>query len=441
MGSERFGSERFRLVRFGRGGARDERGFSLLELIVSLTIFSLLVGTLVALIATGLRAARNNKDRSVAAHLASQEMDSVRQLSFSRITLGSSRRDVTVSAVRYRVQTDIEWVANNSTTNSCDSSGSSPRVLRVTVTATWPNMAGTSPVATATAISPPVGSYDPDNGHIGVRVRNRNADPLGSVPIRVTGAGFDRTQTTTAASGCAFFGFLAPGSYAVTLGTPGWVDRQGTAIPTQAVGVTAGNSTSVAFDYDRSATIAATLASSGGGVAPMGAPLTLANTGLLPGGTRTYPGVGTVRTITSLFPFADGFTAWAGTCADADPEGLDSSGARYWSGAARDNAITVDPGGSATATINLGTVDLSFSRGSGSGSAPIVAVHAPDGSCASGETLTLTAFGGPTGDQLVALPFGTWSIQAPGQTAATPWPSVTVDPTDTQVPNVDVRIR
>lgn len=436
MESLRLGNRGHRL-----GPARDEHGFSLIELIVSLTIFSLLVGTLVALIATGLRAARNNKDRSVGAHLASQEMDSIRQLSFSRITLGSSQHNVTVNTVRYKVQTDTEWVANNSTSNSCDSTGSSPRVVRVDVTVTWPNMRGAAPVETATEVSPPVGSYDPDNGHIAVRVRDRNASALGSVPIRVTGSGVDVTQTTTASAGCAFFGFLPPGTYAVTLGTPGSVDRQSNAVPSQTVGVTAGNTTSVAFDYDQSATIVATLSSTRGGLPPVGAPLTLANTGILPGGTRTYPGTGTVRTISSLFPFSDGFTAWAGTCADADPEGLDAGGARYWAGAERDNAITVDPGGTVAAPITLGTIHVGYRRDSGSGSVPIVAVHAPDRSCGSGETLALTAFAGTSGDQLVALPFGTWSIQAPGQVAYSSWESVTVDPSASSIPDVGVRIR
>lgn len=416
-------------------------GFSIIELIVSLTIFSLLVGTLVALIATGLRAARNNKDRSVGAHLASQEMDATRQLAFARMSLGSSRHPVTVNGVRYQVKTDTEWVANSSTSNACDSTGSSPRVVRVSVTVTWPDMRGAAPVTTATEISPPVGSYDPDNGHIAVRVRDRNAAALGGVPVRVTGPGIDRTQNTTDPAGCAFFGFLPPATYAVTLGTPSWVDRQSNAVPSQTVGVSAGATTSVAFDYDQAATITASLTSAGGGIPPAGATLTFANTGILPSGFRAYPGTGVVRTISSLFPFADGFTAWAGTCADADPEGLDSGGARFWSGAQRDNAITVDPGATVASAIKLGTVHVQFGRDSGLGSVPVVAVHRPDAGCPAGETLTLVAFNGASGDQLVALPFGTWTIQAPGQSALGTWESVTLDPTDASVRSVNVHIR
>ena len=423
------------------GPARPESGFSLIELVVSITIFSLLVGTLVALIATGLRVARNNKDRSVGAHLASQEMDSIRQQPFSRISIGQANHNVTVNTVSYKVKTDADWVANSSTSNSCDSTGSAPRVLRVTVEVTWPDMRGTDPVQTSTEISPPVGSYDPDNGHIAVRVRDRNATALGGIPVRVTGSGVDATQTTTDTAGCAFFGFLPPASYAVTLGTTGWVDRQSNAVPSQTVAVSAGNITSVAFDYDEAATITATLAGARGGVPASAVPLTLANTGLLPAGSKSFPGTGVVRTLTSLFPYSDGYTAWAGGCEDADPEGADGTGTRYWPGAQRENAISVDPGGTVTATLTMSTANVQFERDSGSGSVTIVAVHAADTVCGAGETLTLTAFSGTSGNQLVALPFGTWTLQALGQTPASVWDRVVLSPNDTSTADVDVHIR
>ncbi len=251
-------------------------------------------------------------------------------------------------------------MANTATSNACDSASGSPRVVRATVTVTWPDMRNTEPVRTATEITPPVGSYDPTNGHIAVRVRDRSAAPLGGVPVRVTGPGVDSSQTTLDDSGCAFFGFLPPGSYRVTLGTPGWVDRQSDAVPTQTVGVSAESISSVAFDYDRAATITATLAGTHGGTPANAAPVTVANTALLPAGTKSITGAGTVRSLTSLFPFASGLQAWTGICADADPEGIDAGNSRIWPGANRDPAISVDPGSTTTATVAMATVDLKF---------------------------------------------------------------------------------
>ncbi len=421
--------------------ARAQGGFSLIELIVSLTIFSLLVGSLVTLIATGLNVARNNKDRSVGAHLASQEMDAIRQKRFVNIAIGVSSHNTTVNSVPYKIKTTTGWVANSSTSGSCDSSGGSPQVLRVSVAVTWPNMRNIEPVHTATEITPPVGSYDPDNGHIAVRIRDRNATPLSGVPVRVTGPGVDQTQTTTDPLGCAFFGFLPPGSYAVTLGTPGWVDRQSTSVPSQTVGVLAATITSVAFDYDEAATITATLSGQNGGVPAGAVPVTISNTGLVPAGTKTIPATGVARTLGDLFPFSDGYAAWTGSCADADPEGRDASSNPYWPGAARDNVTSVNPATTTAATIGMPTLQIAFERDTPGAPATVIAVHAPDNGCGSGETLTLTSFSGNNGDQLVALPYGTWSIQVPGETAPGSWETAVMDPTRNGIVDVDVRIR
>ncbi len=421
--------------------ARPQAGFSVVELIVSLTLFAVLVGSLVTIIATGLSVARNNKDRSVAAHLASQEMDAIRQESFSSLTIGQSARTTRVNQVPYRVKTDLEWVANSATTNACDSTGSSPRVLRASVTVTWPNMRGVEPVKTSTEITPPVSSYDPDSGHIAVRVRDRAGAPLGGVPVRVTGIGTDTTQTTVDESGCAFFGFLAPGTYAVTLGTPGWVDRQSDAVPSQSVGVREGAITSTAFDYDEGASVDLSLEGIHGGTVANAVPVVVANTGLLPAGVKSIAGVGVRRTLSSLFPFADGFQMWAGGCADADPEGQDDAGSRIWPGGTRDPAVTVEPGGTATATVTMPTLHVEFERPATGAAVSVVAIHDPDSSCGSGETLVLGTFTGTSGDMLVALPFGTWTVQAVGESPESTWDTVTLDPSDGSVVDARVRLR
>jgi type II secretory pathway pseudopilin PulG len=431
----------FDAMRRRSGHLRPDAGFSIVELIISLTLFSLVVGSLVTLIATGLSVARNNKDRSVAAHLASEEMDAIRQKTFSTLGIGQTVRRVTVNSVRYKLTDDVEWASNAATSSACDSTGSSPRVLRVTVSVTWPNMRNVDPVKTSTEISPPVGSYDPDNGHVAVRVHDRDGAPIGSVPVRVVGSGYDQTQTTIDDTGCAFFGFLVPGTYSVTLGTSGWVDRQSNATPSQSVGVTASNVTSVAFDYDEAATMTATLTPNHGGVPANAVPVTLANTALLPSGSRSYPGVGIVRSLANLFPFADGYQAWAGDCADADPEGRNASGTAYWPGAQRDNAISVDPGGTVAAAITLQTVHVEFESESDHGVVALVAVHAPDGMCSGGSTLNLGTASGQAGDLLVGLPFGTWTIQAVGQSPEGRWDSAVLDPGRSSTQDVTVHIR
>ena len=67
-------------ARFVAGrGRRSESGMTLLELVIAMSILSLVMTGMVATIGSGLTLVRNNRNRSVAANLASQEMDVVRE--------------------------------------------------------------------------------------------------------------------------------------------------------------------------------------------------------------------------------------------------------------------------------------------------------------------------------------------------------------------------
>ena len=209
----------------------------MIELVVAISVFAILAWGLALTIEGGLNLARNNRNRSVAANLASQEMDDVRSASFTSLPLGQVDRSQAVDGVPYTVRRESEWVDNASTTGPCDSTNGTPRVLRVTVSVFWGDMRGVTPAQSSTILSPPVGSYDPNNGHIAVKVLGSDATPLGGVPVTVTASGFNRNLTTTS-DGCAFFAFVPPASYTVTLGAVGYVDRQGRPSPSQVTGVT-----------------------------------------------------------------------------------------------------------------------------------------------------------------------------------------------------------
>jgi prepilin-type N-terminal cleavage/methylation domain-containing protein len=430
-----------RIVGARRGA---EQGFGLIELIVALSIFSILMGGIVVTLTAGLGLARSNRERTVAANLASQDIDAVRQADFTSLVPGLSTSTVAVDGVNFKLDRNLEWINSSASSGECDSAASTPQVLRATVDVSWTNMKAVQPVRTSTVLSPPVGSYDANLGHIGVRVRDRSAAPSPGVPVRVVGPGTDETLSTTgttaASPGCAFFAFLTPGTYTVTLGTTGYVDRQGVASPSQSVGVNSGQVASVAFDYDVAASLTATIAGNFGGTPANSMALTLGNTGFLPTGTKVYTGVGTVRTLSNLFPFTDGYTGWTGDCADADPLGKDASGNRYWPGALRDDAFEVTPGGTAAVDVTAGTVQINYTRASGSGSVSIVAVHGNDTMCPSGETLTVATFTASTGNALVALPYGTWTIKASGKTPVGSWPVVSLDPAATASSTANVSI-
>ncbi len=290
-------------------------------------------------------------------------------------------------------------------------------------------MRGVAPVKSTTILSPPVGSYDPNSGHIAVKVLDGSAEGLVGIPVTMTGPDGNRSMNTVD-GGCAFFAFVPPDvTYTVALGAAGYVDRQGQASPSQLIGVTSGATSSVAFDYDQAASLTLTLTSPGGGTIPNDVSTVVGNTALVPTGTKEFTGSGPIRTVPNLFPYAEGYSAWAGSCADADPEGNDGNGVAYWDGATRDTELQTQPGGNASGNVNLPTVEVQYGVNAASaGSVDVIAVHDADNGCPTGLQYTVGTFTGP-GTALVALPYGVWTLQVPGHTPLSgSWPTVTLDP-------------
>ena len=95
---------------------------------------------------------------------------------------------------------------------------------------------GVVPANASTILSPPVGSYDPNTGHVAVKVLGGAAEPLPAVPVTLSGPGVNRNLATTT-DGCAFFAFLPAATYTVQLAAAGYVDGQGVANPSQVTGV------------------------------------------------------------------------------------------------------------------------------------------------------------------------------------------------------------
>jgi hypothetical protein len=347
---------------------------------------------------------RNDRHRSVAANLAAEEMDTIRSTDFTDLTVGRVETTRDLDGIVYTVTRDSEWVLGDAQSGACDApADAEPRYLRVDVAVRWPVMSGVAPVTSNTIVTPPVGTYDETTGHIGVKIVDRDAAPVGGVNVTLAGP-LSGSQTTTA-DGCAFFAFLPAGAYTATVSAAGYVSDQGVATPVQPASVTVGATTSLLFQYDRAATLDLTLIGKDlGAPAPTGVAVTLANAHMLPTGFEAFPGSGSPRQITDLFPFADGYEAWAGTCADA------SSGAP---------PLAVQPGSATAATILMPEVQVTVMQDLGGGtfapvpSLPVQAVHVADGSCAGGESYSLGVTDA-AGQLAFALPWGTWDVQVSG---------------------------
>jgi hypothetical protein len=281
-----------------------------------------------------------------------------------------------------------------------------------------------------------VGAYDPATGHVGVKVLDRDANPVFNAPVTIPGRGTEMTNT----QGCAFFGFLPAGSYSVSLGSVGWVDRQLNVTPSQVVGVTAGDVKQIQFDYDRETTYAVTFASELGYAAPSDLPVTVYTPQLVPNGMKVLPGTGSPRTIAGLFPFLEGFQLWAGMCSDSDPA--------YWPGGDRGSALDAVAGATTATNISLKDVEITVVDALGLPvTGAVVRAEHGDGSgtidplCASGDTHVIgTTNLLPPGRVDTALPYGTWTLKVAGRTPVGAWPTVTLDPTASGVVTTEVKV-
>jgi type II secretory pathway pseudopilin PulG len=419
-------------------------GYSVVELLTAVTIFALVFAAVAIGIGRALELNRSNRNRSAGAYLAASQLEEVRSKPFDQVTLGrttcvySSPGPGCNVAAPYTVTQDVTWTAPGSTSSSCNvptSGGTSLAYKRVTVTITWPDMGQVAPVSSQTLLTPPSGSYDPNEGHVLAQLYDRNAVPLAGQTVTLSGPENAAQPTTT--EGCVFFAYLDPGTYTVTLDSTGYVDRQGNQPAVQTVDVQAGQISNLNFDYDRAATLQIGLVAPSGAEIPAGIALTVANSNLTVG-TTSFPeastGSGVTRTVRPLFPYASGYQVWAGDCADADPG--------THAGGSRPAPLASNPAATTSGSVALGAVDVVVNQTSGTevNDAIVSGVHAALTGCTAGETLTPTARTS-SGRLRIALPYGTWTIRA--TTTGSPVSTgvsapVVLDPVGTAIPTVTV---
>jgi prepilin-type N-terminal cleavage/methylation domain-containing protein len=438
--------------RFRKDALTNERGMTLIELMVATMVFAVISASTMIALGGALNLNRNDRNRSIGANLAAARMDELRSASFEDITIGQETQTKMVDTVGYLITTDTEWSAINASTSSCDAPNAStsaggPRVLRATVLVEWANMSGVKPVKSQTLIAPPLGTYDPMTGHISVKVVDRLGVGAGSHDVTITKSTGGSEMLTTTSEGCAFFEGLVPGNYTVTLNTPGHVDVSLVPTPSRTVGVTAGFASNLTFQYDQAGSLQLTLSGESGYAIPTGIEAVIYSAALqAPSTTKVYANSGSGLTITGLFPFTpDGYQTWGGACQDADPLGKRPALAgRFYPDAVREPSIFFEPGATGVGNIVLKSVDVQVVNGSGvPRSGRIVqAVHVTgtEYGCPAAKTLNVGTTDA-TGQLKVAMPYGAWEFRVTGGTANPLWPRPVLSPTTANPQAVQVVIQ
>jgi type II secretory pathway pseudopilin PulG len=430
--------------------AHDE-GFGLLEVVIALVVLAMVGAAAASMLLSSLKSTTNSRSRVAAANLALREIETVRATFLSptlgprSITLGevvnpnplpggTAGQALTVDGRSFTVKRTAEWQSQGAAGGPCDGGASGQLdYLRVSVTVTWPDMGGTTPVTSSTLLTPPLGTYNTGTGHIKVKVLDAgNAPQEGTIVSLVNSGGGVVTTQATSTDGCAFFAFLDPASFSVQLSRAGYVDNKWQATPSQSLTVVANAVTSIGFNYAPASTVGFTMTSPLNGYAPAtSTALTVYNNALTSTThTTSYPASGPARTL-QIWPYSDGVISWIGDCNDADPGSY---------GSYRAAPITTASGATSAATVTGVPVSITVLKGAvAQAGLTVEAVHATAG-CPStmldpynnatvGEVLTFPATTDAAGNTKLLLPYGAWTIKVLTKNPSGSFPTLNLSPT------------
>jgi Tfp pilus assembly protein PilV len=377
----------------------DEAGFGLIEVLVS----ALLVVLVSSGVYLGLDAASAtsgiNKHRSVATYVAQQDQDRMRAMAVTELSNYRATSSQTVGGVTYTIASAASWITDGTGAASCTSAGAQANYLRISSTVTWPGMT-IKPVSIESIVAPPSGSFGTNQGSLAVQVRDRNGAGVPGASVSLSGP--QSYADTTNDRGCVLWGYLPVGTYTVALSKSGFVDPQGVAQPSKQVGVVGEATTTLAFDYDaggQAQAVYQTLTAAGGTpIAANGTSFTLVTSHqpvpLGPYGDgqphATFPS-------SPVFPYSDPYSAYAGSCAGADPNAYGQP----------QQFVTVVPGGLANVTLREPPVDVRVLLGSTPEAGATVKLTATGTGCSAVATRT-TGSDGYLTDR--ALPYGPYTV-------------------------------
>src|SRR5207342_3566194 len=180
--------------------AGDEAGFTMVEMMMAIFIFGLVITGLAVGMASSLNLTRQNRNRSIAANLASQQMDTVRSMDFDDLNDVTQQAQPTssttsVDGVPYTLSQYTRWVYKSetgATPGPCQAPRSTANPLAyisVVSSVSWNDMRGVPPVTWSTVVTPPVGIYEQPDGQIAATDLSRDGAPAPGVTVSISTTG------------------------------------------------------------------------------------------------------------------------------------------------------------------------------------------------------------------------------------------------------------
>lgn len=319
-------------LRSGRQALGSESGLTLIEVLVTALIVILLgSATATALISTS-HASGDQRMRSQADALASQDQERLRGLSDEQLNGLDKKRTQNVDGNDFTVRSVASFL---DTTGGSSCTSQAAASYKITSTVSWgesfSNRTDTS-VTEESLLARPV------TGDLLTQVNDETQQPLPGVTVAAKGPS---TQTGRSDdNGCVLFAGLTPGAYTVNLTDPGYVDPDGNASPpNNTANVTTSGVAKPAgypFEMGLAGSITGTFTTSAGpggqadGISWLGSGALDAMSGFQSSpAAAAAPAPMTSLTTGPLFPFdvaksgagdyTNNYAVWAGRCAQQQP--------------------------------------------------------------------------------------------------------------------------
>jgi type II secretory pathway pseudopilin PulG len=359
-----------------------EAGFSLLEVVIAITILMTVLVAVSSMLATSFKVGANSRYEQEATQIASATLDS--QLANGATALLAEPGDTDLPNVLSAGQTyvlEMEIAPYDPGTLGCVSPASDPgAMLKVTVWATWANVSqnnnwwvkGTTGstgllVEETSLLAVPAASVNSTLGSILVNVQNAADTGVADLSVTATPSSGAAQTAVTTQGGCVLFANIsASATWTITfVNLSGYITEQESLLPTTGatadgpLSITADATTTVSFDpsdnpsdgYDKAATVTPTYS------VPMADgvhPILPSNISSMP--LSFYSAVLTSSPYVSaspaqVFPIAStpSYSVVSGSCgAESAPDG----------GTVDGTAVSLSPGGNASPAISLVPVQI-----------------------------------------------------------------------------------
>lgn len=291
---------------------------------VEVLVGTILLALTTAAVLDGLDGAQKtgleNKNRSTAATLAQQDIERMRSMPPTVLANLDQTRTVTVAGVGYSVVSRASWVRDASGLLSCTTDETEAEYIKLSSTVTAPASPNRS-VTETSLLTPPLGSFEDDTGTAAVKLTDRDGNPLANVTVDLDGP--SSLSATTNEVGCAIFAFIEADEWTASV-DGNLVTWNGESPAESQVTVAAGKTSLTQIELDDPGSLRASFVTSSG-AATQWSSISVANA-KLPNGYKSFAvgAMATSKDAGSLFPFADGYGVFAGTCEANNPAVWDS---------------------------------------------------------------------------------------------------------------------